>query len=218
MSSAAVDLRHAPPARPQRVTKRFLSKQRTRERVLAAAKSVFAERGFDAATIRDIALAADLSTGAVFANFTDKAELFDAVMAADYEIAAARMAAARPEVASPVVETLTAMFRAAYDFYLEQLPLVQAGLAHAWSRGDAAAMFKKVAVARVLNSLGEVLQTAVDRDELSAEADVPLIAEMLWDVYLANYRLAVFDGYSLEDLTARARIQTETVLCGFLRR
>jgi AcrR family transcriptional regulator len=218
MKHAAVEFRTATPVRPQRVTKRHLAKQRTRERVLAAAKSVFAERGFEAATIRDIATAAELSTGAVFANFTDKAELFDAVMAADYEVAAERMLAARAAAEACVVETLTAMFGAAYAFYLAQLPLAQAALSHVWARGEAAAVLREVAVGRVFGALAEVLQQAVDRGELSQDADVRLISEMLWDAYLANYRLAVFEGYGLEDLTKRTRLQTQTVLCGFLRR
>lgn len=217
MKHAAVDLRHATPVRPQRVTKRFLAKQRTRERVLAAAKSIFAERGFEAATIRDIASTAELSTGAVFASFSDKAELFDAVMAADYEAAVHRMTEARPGEETSVVETLTIMFGAAYAFYLEQLPLVQAALSHAWARTDAARMFQQTAVARVLACLEEVLAASAARGELSQEFDRTLGAQMLWDAYLANYRLAVFENYGLEDLTERTRAQTRTLLCGFLR-
>src|SRR6185312_9150678 len=60
----------------QRPTQRALAKQRTREKILASAKALFAERGYEAATIRDIAKAAGMSTGAVFASFTDKSDLF----------------------------------------------------------------------------------------------------------------------------------------------
>jgi AcrR family transcriptional regulator len=218
MKHAVVDLSRVTPLRAPRVTKRALAKQRTRERVLAAARSVFAERGFEDATIRDIAGAAELSTGAVFANFADKAALFDAVMAADYETAAERMRQVLSGEHAPAVEVLTAMFAAAYAFHLEQLPLVQAGLAHSWSREKAAALFNKAAVMRVLQSLEDVLQAGVDRGELTEGMDVPMLAEMLWDAYLANYRLAVFENYNLEDLIVRVRTQTVTMLCGFVRR
>ena len=40
---------------------------------LAAAKALFTERGYEGATVRDIASAAGMSSGAVFASFTDKA-------------------------------------------------------------------------------------------------------------------------------------------------
>ncbi|RZJ84118.1 MAG: TetR/AcrR family transcriptional regulator, partial [Brevundimonas sp.] len=70
---------HTLAAEPVRLNRRQAAKIRTREKVLEAASQLFAERGYDAATIRDIAKAAGMSTGAVFANFQDKAELFEAV-------------------------------------------------------------------------------------------------------------------------------------------
>ena len=57
-------------------TRRALAKQQTRAKVLAAARRLFSEQGYEGATIRDIAAAAGMSTGAVFANFTDKSDLF----------------------------------------------------------------------------------------------------------------------------------------------
>ena len=66
---------------PVRMNRRQAAKIRTRQKVLDAARALFAERGYDAATIRDIAKGAGMSTGAVFANFQDKAELFECVFA-----------------------------------------------------------------------------------------------------------------------------------------
>ena len=50
-------------------TRRALAKQQTRAKVLAAARELFGAQGYEGATIRDIAAAAGMSTGAVFANF-----------------------------------------------------------------------------------------------------------------------------------------------------
>ena len=66
-----------------RLNRRQAAKIRTRQKVLDAARSLFAERGYEPATIRDIAKGAGMSTGAVFANFQDKAELFEAVLTED---------------------------------------------------------------------------------------------------------------------------------------
>ena len=66
-----------------RLNRRQAAKVRTRQKVLDAARTLFAERGYEPATIRDIARGAGMSTGAVFANFQDKAELFEAVLAED---------------------------------------------------------------------------------------------------------------------------------------
>jgi AcrR family transcriptional regulator len=52
----------------------------TRDRLIAAAIEVFAEQGYEGARLQDIARAAGLTTGAVYANYRGKAELlFDAI-------------------------------------------------------------------------------------------------------------------------------------------
>ena len=66
-------------------TRRALAKQQTRAKVLAAARHLFSEAGYEGATIRDIAAEAGMSTGAVFANFADKSDLFREIMIADME-------------------------------------------------------------------------------------------------------------------------------------
>jgi AcrR family transcriptional regulator len=51
----------------------------TRERLLAAAERVFAEKGYDGAKLSDIAEAAGVSVGAVYFRFKDKDALFQAI-------------------------------------------------------------------------------------------------------------------------------------------
>ncbi|MGY2033320.1 TetR family transcriptional regulator [Nocardia gipuzkoensis] len=52
------------------------SMQRTRNMLLTAAEEVFAEKGFAQASLEDIADRAGYSRGAVYANFTNKEDLF----------------------------------------------------------------------------------------------------------------------------------------------
>jgi AcrR family transcriptional regulator len=47
----------------------------TRQRLLDAAAEVFCERGYDGTTVAEVARRAGLTTGAIYANFRDKAEL-----------------------------------------------------------------------------------------------------------------------------------------------
>src|ERR1700761_8235740 len=51
----------------------------TRERLLEAAESVFAKKGYDGAKISDIAEEAGVSVGAVYFRFRDKSALFSAI-------------------------------------------------------------------------------------------------------------------------------------------
>jgi AcrR family transcriptional regulator/ferredoxin len=52
----------------------------TRERLLSAAAEVFARRGYDGTRVADIAAAAGVSNGAMYAHFTSKAELLVAAL------------------------------------------------------------------------------------------------------------------------------------------
>lgn len=61
---------------PVSLSSRAASKAATRAKIVATAKSLFEARGFSGVDIRSIARAAGLSTGAVFASFSGKAELY----------------------------------------------------------------------------------------------------------------------------------------------
>ncbi len=52
------------------------SKANTRERLLAAARTVFASSGFHGASVEEIASSAGFSTGALYSNFDGKEDLF----------------------------------------------------------------------------------------------------------------------------------------------
>ena len=57
------------------------SANKTRERILAAAKQIFIERGFEAAFIKDIAKLANVNTNLIFHHFTNKESLWYRVKA-----------------------------------------------------------------------------------------------------------------------------------------
>jgi AcrR family transcriptional regulator len=65
-------------AKARRLT-RSEQQARTRARLIEAAAKVFARRGFDAASVEEIAEEAGYSHGAVYSNFDGKADLFLAV-------------------------------------------------------------------------------------------------------------------------------------------
>ena len=62
-----------------------LRSQPTRDRILEAARHVFAAEGFDRATIRNIAAAADINPSMVIRYYGNKDALFAAVAALDLE-------------------------------------------------------------------------------------------------------------------------------------
>lgn len=77
------------------------SKANTRERLLAAARSAFAESGFHGASVEEIATRAGFSTGALYSNFGGKEDLFLVLMEREIEEHAREIAeavATRPSV------------------------------------------------------------------------------------------------------------------------
>ena len=59
-------------------------RQQTREYLLQAAAEVFAERGFHAATLDEVAAVAGFTKGAVYSNFKNKEDLFLALLEEAY--------------------------------------------------------------------------------------------------------------------------------------
>jgi AcrR family transcriptional regulator len=197
-------------------TRRALAKQQTRTKVLSAARRLFSEQGYEGATIRDIAAAAGMSTGAVFANFSDKSDLFREIFVSDVVALteAMREAAGRGK---NLEDTLLKMFHAGYVFYKNQLPLARAAFTVAWSPDEGPLLRNHEAVLQLQELVVEQLSAAVQRGELGQEAEVKLRAQMLWDAYLSNFPQAIFQGWSLEALQARLRDQIRIILAGARR-
>jgi AcrR family transcriptional regulator len=202
------------PADAQPMTRRALSKMRTRRQLLDAAKRLFNERGYDAATVREIAAAAGLSTGAVFASFTDKADLFGEVILDDCEALAEHLKAADSENASTETALLR-LFSMAYAFHRDHLPLVQAAIGHSWTGEPEAARRLRGAARRVQGLIDEVLRRGVVRGELSGDLDIRLTNEMIWDSFVASYRHAIFESWDTHALEARLGAQIKILLAGW---
>jgi AcrR family transcriptional regulator len=198
----------------QPMTRRALSKMRTRRQLLDAAKRLFNERGYEAATVREIAAAAGLSTGAVFASFSDKADLFGEVILDDFEALAEHLKTADNAAASTEAALLR-LFSMAYAFHRDHLPLIQAAIGHSWTGEPEAARRLRGAARRVQGLINEVLRRGVARGELSGDLDLRLTNEMVWDSFVANYRHAIFESWDTSALEARLGAQIKILLAGW---
>ncbi|WP_020694700.1 TetR/AcrR family transcriptional regulator [Reyranella massiliensis] len=70
----------APDSRTERSGRREQNKAENRTALLKAARAVFAEMGFGAASVRDIVRRTDLASGTFYNYFKDKDEIFEAVV------------------------------------------------------------------------------------------------------------------------------------------
>jgi AcrR family transcriptional regulator len=114
-----MDASSPPPGDPS--GRRARSKLQNRELILAAARRVFSEMGFAAATVRDVIRATPLASGTFYNYFKSKEEVYQALrdevaLAVRPGLRAARRAAATPE------EFLAASFRSFLDAALAHGP------------------------------------------------------------------------------------------------
>ncbi|MGV3578592.1 TetR/AcrR family transcriptional regulator [Brevundimonas sp.] len=195
-----------------RLNRRQAAKVRTRQKVLEAARSLFAERGYEPATIRDIAKGAGMSTGAVFANFQDKAELFEAVLTEDMAGLAEVMlnGAGDGSTRDRLVNALTAGYHGSID----QLPLFQAIVARSWFQPVAAETRQRAATQGLTDVISDILRAGIGAGEIKQDADVALLTELTWDAYLSNYRRAAYDGWTVDQLADHIGRQVDTLLAG----
>ena len=197
-------------------TRRALAKQQTRAKVLAAARRLFSEQGYEGATIRDIASAAGMSTGAVFANFTDKSDLFREIMLTDMVALGEAMSEAAA-TGNGVEDSLLKIFAAGYRFYQTQLPLARAAFSVGWSPEDGPALRNAPPVKVMTSLISAQLERGEKNGELTQGAASPLRTQMLFDAYLANYDQAIFQSWSLDALQERSREQISILLAGARR-
>lgn len=195
---------------PRALTRRALAKQQTRSRILEAARRLFTEHGYEGATIRDIAAAASMSTGAVFANFADKYDLFHEILQIESENAVEMMRVAAVDGAN-VDDTILRMFRTSYTHYERQLPLARAAFAVAISpQGPALASTE--CIGEFLKLFREPLEAAVRGGELRGDSDIQLLNDMLWETYLSNILRMIYNGLTLDAAIDRARAQVTVLL------
>ena len=155
----------------------------TRERVLDAARDVFAERGVFGGTVEDICTRAGFTRGAFYSNFVDKADVLRALMIREQERLIAHLdagfdvvneastaAGADPDPRATMTAIAERLLRSVPADRL--LSLVQAELEIHAVRDPAVARAFLEADARLLDRVGDFLERGLAR--LGRELVVPL--------------------------------------------
>ncbi|HEY7901793.1 MAG TPA: TetR/AcrR family transcriptional regulator [Caulobacteraceae bacterium] len=149
--------------------KRELTKAANRQTILLAAREVFGELGFDAATVRDIIRKTNLSVGAFYNYYRSKEEVFQA-LADDGARRFRPILHAQADKATDFESYLRAAVRAYFDFIAaerDEWSGVAADLPHARNTPEMQAVFAEVR--QVLSDVMERgLAPKVDLDYLAA--------------------------------------------------
>ena len=176
-----------------------------RDALLNAASDLFSLRGFDAVTVSEIALAADLATGTVYNYFPTKTALLLALLSADLDAMLREINRGETAGEEPI-EALLSVFRVVdrrsrglWRQVVGQAMLDPGGIGRAYAEIDARLKVEvEVALARLNPSLATESEIKVYTDVVfnignalffEYIADEKLTLEAVRDRYLAQLRL-----------------------------
>ncbi len=92
-------------------------KERRRQQIIVAAKRVFSQKGFNKATMEDIAAEAELSPGTLYLYFKNKEELYASLSLRILQYLRIRVEHVHKEAGPGPQEKLEALIEAMYDVY-----------------------------------------------------------------------------------------------------
>ena len=150
------------------------ARDEVRRRLLEAAARDFAERGFEATNIDQVAVAAGVAKGTIYNYFRSKEELFGEVLTEAARRAVDRYAA-RPHGSSTRAD-LTALAAADVAVLREQEAFMRVLVGEAMSpRSENYALILEH-LAPFLESVSEILERGVTTDEVRRDRPVPQLA------------------------------------------
>ena len=190
------------------------------DEIVGAAMAVFAEKGFAAAKLDDIARRAGVSKGAVYLYFETKEDIFRAVVerAISPNVGAIRaMAAAHPGPLADLLQTVTRVIAGA----VETTPLggvLKMVVGEARNFPEIARVWHDQLVSQAIGALTEAIANAQARGEVkpgdprmyALQVISPLLVGVLWRETFVPVGAPPFD------LTALMRQHLDTLLRGVL--
>jgi AcrR family transcriptional regulator len=192
---------------------RAKSKEANRRKILESAYVLFRDRGFDAATLRDIARNAGLSTGAVFANFADKSEIFIKVVETENtRIVSLMLDAHDPTL--PLNGRLHHQIMSGYRAAIGLGRIIMAAFVMKWTP-DTPGFIEVARLNEMMRqAILETLVFARGRGELKADAPIEIATEVLEDLCFSALRRASLYNLSEEMVSERLSFQINLVVAG----
>lgn len=203
---------------PMPTGSRAKSKERNRLKILESATTLFRERGFEAATLRDIARAAGLSTGALFANFADKNEIFLTVISAENSKVIHAMREAHDEKLD-LIARLHRQLMTGYAAAQHNARIILSAFVMKWSQSQTSVNEVGRMSDMVRYVLLDTLKAAQARNEIPASVNAECAAQVLEDLCFANLRRAYqasdeSGAYDLEKMVESLTPQISLIVAG----
>jgi len=180
---------------------RQAAKQATRERVLAAARDLFDEIGYEDATIRMIAQRAGVSVGSVFTTFSGKTEILSQVMDERLENLYAELDRVLPFLRGHTADRLRSIMAVHYSFETRRVRLFMAYITASYGVTADQGMRPLGRNPRLRGMLADTLMVGVERGEVRPDIDVECFIDTLLAAYIWNFRLTSHENADAVRLT-----------------
>ena len=162
-------------------------KERRRQQIMVAAKRVFSDKGFNKATMEDIAQEAELSPGTLYLYFKNKEELYASLSLRILQYLLIRVEHVNEEKDAGPEEKLKSLVDAMYDVY-EFDPLIIINMFHLQSSETLKNLSPqlmeeiKVLSRKSLGSIAQIFREGVDKDIFIDRHPVAL-ADTFWALF-----------------------------------
>jgi AcrR family transcriptional regulator len=178
----------------------------TRQAILSAARNVFVEKGFHAASIDDVVAASGSSVGAIYGYFKSKDELIRAcVLAANKAESDAVLASARS--GGTLRDRLDRAIDGWWEYTIEA-PGVPAFLAEVWAAASRQPLIRDMVARRrerVVTVASILLQEAVANGDIPADTDLDDVARSIAALLDGLVIESIETGGALRQVDARRR-------------
>ncbi len=169
-----------------------------RRRIMAAARAVFGEKGYDAATLREIAEHADVAIGTLFIYATNKRDLL--MMIVNDQLDEISKTPQRAPVAGrDVVDDVLAFFRQRYAFWVQDPELARAAMRemnapYVQSKDIGIELLRGLRRrAQIVECVAHILRSRAADEGIIFADDLDVVAWFLTDIYLSEVRLWLND-------------------------
>ena len=162
-------------------------KERRRQQIMVAAKRVFSDKGFNKATMEDIAQEAELSPGTLYLYFKNKEELYASLSLRILQYLLIRVEHVNEEKDSGPEEKLKSLVDAMYDVY-EFDPLIIINMFHLQSSETLKNLSPqlmeeiKLLSRKSLGSIAQIFKEGVEKDIFIDKHPVAL-ADTFWALF-----------------------------------
>ncbi len=159
-------------------------KQERRERILSAAKSVFLKKGYLGATMRDIALQAELSPGLIYHYFDNKDHVYGQICEEAFHILLSILrktesAGKPPLMKMELIARAYLRFYLEYPEYFEIISFKELGFKQVGLRGEIVERLNRLSL-EAINLLHEIVVEGIADQSLVPQRDTWATTLSLW--------------------------------------